>query len=137
MKKKFLHQYIFLNKKSNTQNQLYQSESSHSILPRPYKDKPVRQTERGPSQPVAPQMLHEGREREGRCLDGRRGGVLQAAPATRCTRAAAADARTWVRPLPAVPYRLFEILDTTLSHDTCYNWTRYLLHLDTILVTID
>lgn len=47
------------------------------------------QTERGPSQPIAAQMLHASGERKGRSVDRRRGGVLQASPSASCARAAA------------------------------------------------
>lgn len=39
--------------------------------------------ERSTTQPVSPQMFHASGKREGGCLDGGRGGVLQEASSTR------------------------------------------------------
>lgn len=54
-------------------------------------------TERGAAQPVAAQVLHARGEREGRRVDRGRGGVLQAPPAARRARTAAAAEPRGVR----------------------------------------
>lgn len=104
-------------------------------------------TERGASQPVAAQMLHARGEREGRRVDGGRGGVLQAPPAARRARAPAAHARRVLLSSHAdLFYCLFALptLHDTLQF-TLYLYfklytlsliTKYTLHFWELLVTL-
>lgn len=96
------------------------------------------QTERGASQLVAAQMLHASREREGSCVDCRRGGVLQAAAAA--SRARARTARG-VRPHAGLEYihtiTVTHLRQTQLHlHDTrlhIYTKHGYILTSNTII----
>lgn len=87
-------------------------------------------TERGASQPLAAQVLHARGEREGRGVDGGRGGVLQAPPAARRAHAPAAAARRVLPPRLALPLR------PVLAHPAPLHATRPTLYTYTPPVTL-